>query len=181
MATINTINLIRTKTPGSPQLGAIESSLRKSGYVFLITFLSIGLLVGVLYVLFSAEEKNLLSRKEEYEVRVNSDKQAEGLFRSIKDRTKIVEKTMTSKRPWSQLLDETNAIVTPPVLTTIGVDDENKITLTVNAGSIDIILPIVNAMIAQSQANHFVNPQLISLQISKTGAVIASFSFSAAF
>ncbi len=181
MVTPNTINLIRTKTTGSPQLGAIESGFRRSGYVGLISFLCIGILVGVLYVLFSAEEQNLLSQKEEYVKRVNSDKQSEGFFRSIKDRTRIVENTMASKKPWSQLLDEVSAVVAPPVLSGITVDEQNKITITVNSGSIDSILSILNALIAQAQPNRFVNPQLTSFQISKTGDVTASFSFSAVF
>jgi len=179
MAVPNTINLIRSKTTYSPQLGALESSLRKSGYIGIILFLCIGLLVGILYVLFSTEEKNLLSQKEEYVKRVNSDKLAEGFFRSIKDRTRIVENAMMSKRPWSQLLDEVNAIVAPPVLSNISVDNEDKIIITVNTGSVDTILPIVNALIAKAQANRFISPQLIAFQITKTGNVIASFSFSA--
>jgi len=181
MATPNTINLIRTKTTNSPQLGAIESSLRRTGYVGLVLFLSIGLLVGALYLLFSTEEKNLLSQKADLVQRVNGYKQTEGFFSSIKDRTRIVENTMTSKRPWSQLLDETTAIVLPPVLSRITVDDQDKISITVNAGSIDMLLPIVNALIAQTKANRFVNPQLTSFQISKTGLVVATFSFVAVF
>jgi hypothetical protein len=177
----NTINLIRTKTTNSTQFDAIETSLRRSGYIFLIFVLCTGLLLGVLYVLFSSEEKNLLSQKSEYVARVNSDKNAEGIFRSIKDRTRIVESTMTSKKPWSQLLDDINAIETPPVLSRISVDNQNKIVMTVNADSINTLLPIVNALIARAQTNRFVNPQMTSFQISKTGDVIASFSFLAVF
>jgi hypothetical protein len=88
---------------------------------------------------------------------------------------------MTSKKPWAQLLDQINTFVVPPVLSSITVDDQNKIVLTVNAGSIDTILPIVNALIGLAQANHLISPQLVSIQISKTGNVIASFSFSAVF
>ena len=135
----------------------------------------------MLYVLFSTEEKNLLSQKEEYVKRVNSNKLVEGFFRSIKDRTRIVDNAMQSKRPWSQLLDEMNAIVAPPVLSSISVDSENKIVVTVITGTVDTILPIANALIVKAQANRFINPQLISLQITKTGNIIASFSFSAIF
>ena len=181
MSSPNTINLIRNKTTNSPQLGAIAASLRRSGYIGIIVFLSIGLLVGVLLVLFSQEEKNLSSKKDEYIKRVNSNKQAEGYFRSIKDRTRIVESTLTSIKPWTKLLDETTAVVPPPVLTNISVDEESKIVITVKTGTIDAILPVVNSLIAKAQANRFVNPQLSSFQIEKNGDIITTFSFTAVF
>jgi len=181
MTTQNTINLIRTKTTNSSQFDAIEASLRRSGFIFLIIVLCLGLLLGLLYILFSSEEKNLLTQKNRYVTQVSNDKDAEGYFRSIKDRTRIVTMAMTSKKPWSKLLDEVSAFVKPPNLSRIEVDGANMIILTVNADSVDDILPIANAIMAKAQANNFINPLLSSFQITKTGNVLATFSFSAVF
>jgi len=160
---------------------AIEASLRKSGYIGLIIFLSVGLLIGVLYLLFSAEVRNLESQREQYAHQIDGDKQIEGYFRSIQERTGIVSNTMSSKRPWAELLSELTSVVAPPVLADIAVDDSGKITITVNASSVDALVPIVNGLIAADQAKQFIDPQLISFQFAKSGSVVATFSFSAVF
>jgi flagellar basal body-associated protein FliL len=181
METPNTINLIRSKTISSPQHDAIAESLKKSGLIMIILFISIGLLVGVLNILFSTEEKNLLTQKEQYSTRIENDREIEGFFRSIKDRTHIVRLTIESKKPWSQLLDQVKTIAAPPELMNIAVDEHNIILLTISAESVDSIVPIANSLIAQAEASRLTQPQLVSLNISKTGKVTASFSFIAVF
>ena len=181
MATSNTINLIRTKTSNSPQLDTIEVSLRRSGFIGIILFLSAGLFIGVLYMLFSAEQQNLEAQRQVYDSRITKDQTIEGFFRSIKDRTRIVSSTMNNQRPWAKLLDEVAIFAPPNVLSDISVDNQNKIIVSVNTASLDAFLPVVDAMISEAQAKHLISPQLISFQISKSGSILASFSFTAVF
>jgi hypothetical protein len=181
MATVNTINLIRTKTGSSQQLDAIQASLRKTGYIGLTIFVCVGILIGVLYLLFSAEERNLTAQKKELITRLQRDAVREGYFRSIKDRTTIVSKTMSSKRPWAELLDKVNAVVAPPSLTRISVDEQNKVSITVSVPTVDLVLPVVNGLINETRNKHITKPQMTSLQFGKNGAITASFSFGAVF
>jgi hypothetical protein len=181
MATSNTINLIKTKTIATPEHEAITASLRRSGYIMLIILISLGLLTGVLYTLFSAEENNLINQKKEYMSRVESDREIEGFFRSIKERTRIVRLTIASKKPWSQLLTQVQSVVSPPILTNIAVDNKDTVIITVTSPSVDTILPIVNTLMNQAQGGRIRQPNLVSLQILKTGSVTALFSFIAMF
>lgn len=175
------INLIRTKTSGSPELGSIEQSLRRSGYIGLFAFLCMGVVVGVVYYFFYQENTTLTQTKTTLEMQVDAQKQKEGMYLAIQDRTGVIGSVLSGQRPWVKVLDRINTFVSPPELTSIAVDDQNKIILSITTSSLDSVMSVVNAVIAEAKANHFVNPQLLSLQIGNKGVVQVSIAFFALF
>ncbi|HUD18860.1 MAG TPA: hypothetical protein VMR81_00240 [Patescibacteria group bacterium] len=177
----SSINLIRTKTGTSPQLDAIETSLRRTGYVGVVGFLCVSLVCAVIYILFNQSKQNLQSSKRNLINEVTGDAKKEGLFVSIKNRTFIVGNAMQNQRPWADLLDRINIFVPAGSLTDIVVDDQDKISLSMNVSSFEALLQVVNAIITQTQSNHLVNPQLTSIQIQANGGILASVTFFAVF
>jgi hypothetical protein len=178
---LNNINLIRTKTSSSPQLEAIEGSLKKTGYFGLAIILSIGIVVGIVYIFLLQQKTYLDATKENFGREITKNIQKEGMYISIKDRTRIVKLVMANQKPWTQLLDRVATIVSPPALTDISVDDLGKITISIHVNSVDTILDTVNALITQANQNHIINPQLLSFQIAKTGSITATISFFVVF
>jgi len=178
---LNTINLIRTKTSSSPQFDAIEGSLRRTGYIGLAAFLCIGFIIAVVYVFLAGEKSRLETSQKDMTRQLTTNIQKEGMFLSIKDRTRIVKQVLANQKPWSQLLDQVSVFIAPPTLTNISVDDQSKITLSLSAGSVDTVLAVTNSIIAQAKDGRIINPQLTSFQISKTGNIAATISFLAVF
>lgn len=177
----NTINLIRTKTSSSPQMEAIEASLKKSSYIGLALFLGVSVILALLYGLFYFENGNLQKQKTQLIADINSQKSKEGLLLAIKDRTKTVEKAMATQKPWTETLDLVSTFATPPLLSTISVDEQNKVTLSVKADSLDDLLTMVNTIITHTKEDKIRNPQLLSFQVGKTGQVELTISFFALF
>jgi hypothetical protein len=177
----NTINLIRTKTSSSPQLDAIEASLRRTGYIGVVLFLCASCVIAMVYFLFYFEESSLQKEKADLTRRVNAAKNKEGLLLAIRDRTKTVEKAMANQKPWVKVLDLVETFAVPPNLGTITVDEQNKVVITLKAASLDEVLKMVNTIIASAKDNHLKDPQLISFQFGKGGIAELSVSFSAVF
>lgn len=179
--TQNTINLIRTKTSESPQLDAIEVSLRRTGYIAIIGFLCLSVITGSVYAFFSHELSKYKTEQSELITRINSLKTKEGYLLAIKDRTKTVEKAMSNQKPWGQMLDLVATFTAPPALVNIAVDEQNKIVLTLKTGSLEQILSIVDTISNHVNAGKIRSPQLISFQFGKSGDFEISLSFYAMF
>jgi len=176
------INLIRTKTSISPQYEAIELSLRKTGLIGIIAFLCASFLIGIVYLLINAEYTSLKSEKTTVLRELSQYAKSEVYYRAIKDRTKIVTAVMATQHPWSQLLDRvTNSIAGPPILTSITVDDQNRIVIMLTTETIESMLNAVNAVITQAQEKALTKPTLVSFQIDDKGKVQVSISFFSVF
>jgi hypothetical protein len=178
---LNTINLIRTKTSSSPQLDAIEASVRRSAYIAVAAFLCIGVTAAIVYYLFYFENLNLQKEKTQLIARINAEKNKEGFLIAIKDRTKIVQKVMENQKPWTKTLDLVATFAIPPTLASLSVDEQNKVVLGIKAGSLDQVLYMINTIIVHTKENRIRNPQLLSFQIGKKGEVELSISFFALF
>jgi hypothetical protein len=177
----NTINLIATKTGLSPQVELIEKSLQRASFIAIIVFLAAGAAVGGFYALYSAQMSSLETERTQLRSQINAAKNNEGLLVSIKDRTRIVEKAMSSQKPWGKMLDLLGTVAVPPTLATVSVDDENLIDITIQGATIDEIVSPINVLIAYAQEGKIKNPKLTSIQFGKSGQVNISLTFSAVF
>lgn len=175
------INLIRTRSDSSPEIEAIETSVRKASIAALITFLCVAVITGSVYLLYFYKESSEESRKAELITRVNALKNKEAYLQAIKARTKTVEKVMGNQKPWVQMLDLVSTFSKPPALTSITVDEQDRIGLTVRATSLEEVLAIVRTIQEYVEVNKIKNPQLVSFQISKDESYELSLSFFAIF
>lgn len=179
--TSNSINLVSTKTNLSPQVTAIEASLRKASQAGLVLLLVFGLTIGAVYY-YSVRERTVLENtRRDLRSQINAAKNKEGLLTSIKDRTKIVERAMSTQRPWAQMLDLVGTIAQPPFLTAVSVDDQGEIEVTLQGASIDDIVKPVETFIAYTREGKLISPRLTSIQLDQKGKVIVSVSFGIIF
>ena len=181
MAPVTGINLIRTKTSISPQLTAIEQSLRRSAYIAIGVFLCAGIVVAVVYVLFSQERTDLQNRQQSLIQQVSGNAQREAIYVAIKSRVRIVGSAIQNQRPWSTLLDRVQSFVNPAELTDINVDDQGRISISIKTNSLESLGNVAQALIGEAKANQAVNPQLSSFSIGSSGTVQSTFSFLAVF
>ncbi len=162
-------------------MNSLESSLRRSGYVGLVGFIGIAVILAVIYILLYFQNQNLQQEKAQLLDRINAQKTKEGLILAIKDRTKIVEKARANQKPWTEVLDLVTTLASPPALSSITVDEQNKVVISVQAGSLDEVNSMVNAIILQDKEKRLRSPQLVSLQFGKKGEIDLAFSFYALF
>lgn len=177
----HTINLIHTQANTSPEIDAIEASVRKTAIFALIGFICVAVITASVYGLYFYQQSREEQEKTQLLTRVNSLKNKEAYLLAIKDRTKTVEKVLGNQKPWIQMLDLVNSFVTPPSLSSITVDEQDKIALIIKTESMEDILRIVEAMKVNAVANKIKNPQLVSFQILKTGSFEIAIAFYAIF
>ncbi len=177
----HTINLIRNKSAASPQTEAIEASIKKASTVTLSIFVGVSVILASVYFLFYYQLNGQEEQKRDLITRVNSLKNKEAYLLAIKARTKTVEKVMANQKPWVEMLDLVYTFAAPPSLSSISVDEQNKILLTIRTQTLEEILRIVQAIASNVEANKIKNPQLVSFQLVKNGFFEISVSFFAVF
>jgi len=177
----NSINLVSTKTDLSPGVELIIKSLRRACTIAMILFLFAGVVAGTVYYYYYSLRSSLEARRDVLRNQISLAKNKEGLLISIKERTQIVQKVMKSQRPLAEILKLLGTIAAPPILTSVSVAETSKIEFTIEANSIDDILPAVEGLIAYSRAGKVHAPEIQSLQIGKDGEVTISIAFNAVF
>ncbi len=177
----HSINLIRTKTNISPENKAVEQSVRKNSIIFLVIFVLLSFVVGTIYLYYSNKINIATAQKRELSNRVNALKNKEAYLLAIKDRTKTVKKAMENQKPWIQMLNLVNTFTFPPALTSISVDEQDKILLSINCPNLEDVLRIVDVLIVNVQDAKIKNPQLVSFRLTKTGTYGITISFFAIF
>ncbi len=140
-----------------------------------------GVLVGSLYFYYSSQLVSLEASRTQLRNEINAAKNNEGLLASIKDRTGIVERAMKSQRPLAEMLNLLGTVAVPPSLTSVSVDEDSKIEITIQANSVDELLPPIETLIAYAEEGRVQSPELQSVQFGKNGLVTVSIAFNAIF
>lgn len=180
-ASSNTINLISTKTGLSPQIERVAGSLRRAASIAMMIFILSGVTIGSVYYYYYSRRNSLTLDRDQLRNQISAAKNKEGLLVSIKDRTRIVEKVMKSQRPLGEILDLLGRIAVPPLLTNVSIDESSKIEATIQANTLDEIVPPIEAVIAYAQDGKVKAPELRSVQIGKNGIVTMVLAFNAIF
>jgi hypothetical protein len=180
-ASANTINLLSSKAGLSPQIELIQRSIKRISSISVVVFLLAAVSVGGLYYYYTTQQRTLEAERDSLRNQIRAASINEGLLISIKDRTRIVERAMTSQRPWGDMLDLLGTIATPPALSSISVEEDNKIKITIQSASINEIAQPVEQLIAYAKEGKIRNPELTSVQFEKDGLVSVSIAFVAVF
>lgn len=177
----NTINLIHTKTGLSPQVELIDKSLKNASMIAIISFLLAGFASGALYYYYASNRSSLEVIRDQLRSQIHSVKNNEGFLMAIKERTNIVQKAINSQRPLAQTLKLLSLVAVPPILAGVSIDEESMINITLQADSIDEILPPIESLIAYSRKGMVKIPTLRSVEFDKNGVVTIMVSFNAVF
>lgn len=181
MPASNTINLLSTKAGLSPQTELIQRSIKRISSISVVVFLLSAISIGGLYYYYTTQQRTLEAERDNLRNQIRAASINEGLLTSIKDRTRIVERAMVSQRPWGEMLDLLGTIATPPALSSITVEDDNKIKITIQSNSIGDIAQPVEQLIAYAKEGKIRSPELTSVQFEKDGVVSVSIAFMAVF
>lgn len=171
------INLLKSRSSLSPQLQAIQEQIRWLGFGSIIFVIVACIVVGVTYVILLQQRQALDARRQQVLSAIANESLKEGLYFSLKQRLPVADKALATQRPWGPLFEAITTIAVPPQLSSVTVDDQNVVVLTIRATSIDETANAVNAVVGLVQERKVRNPQLVGLQLMKDGAVQLSLSF----
>ncbi len=171
------INLLKTKTSLTPELITLMEKLRVGSFVAIGVVLVVGFLIAMSPLFLTGERNSLLEAKKQLVAAIAADARKEGLFLSVKDRIPVVDRAIQSEKPWGQILDMVGSIILPPKLLSLAVDDHYVVFLNVKAGSVEEIAGWINSIIDLVSQKRIRSPQLVSLQLTKEGSMLVSFSF----
>ncbi len=171
------INLVKTKTSLTPELVAFMGQLRLASFVGIGGVLVVGFLIGVSFLFLTNERNSLAETKKQLLVAIAADAKKEGLFISLKDRVPVVDRAIQNEKPWGQILDMVGNVILPPKLVSLAVDDHQVVSLSVKAGSVEEVAGWINSIIDLVAKKRVRSSQLVSLQLTKEGSMLVSFSF----
>lgn len=171
------INLLKSRSSLSPQILAIQEQLRwvGAGSILLVIILALG--IGVTYLIFLQQRQALETRRKQVLSAIANESVKEGLYFSVRQRLPVVEKALGMQQPWGSLLDDINTIARPPDLSSVVVDEQNIVVLSIKATSVEQTADMVNAVVRLVQERRIKNPQLLGLQLSKEGNVQINLSY----
>ncbi len=173
----DTINLLHTKTSGSPQLVALEGQLLTIAYWVTGSVLGICLILLAVSLYFKREESILTSQKENFIARVSRQKQTEGLLLAIKQRVTVADRVAQTQKPWVRTLDIVTEIADPTQLGGVAVDEAGKVQLHVSSPTFTGIAPVIAVLAREKAKGTIREAQLSGLQINDKGGIEIGVSF----
>lgn len=171
------INLIKTKTVGPFPLLALEERLRRVSWVVLLCLLVVGLIIGGSYVWVRQRYRSLEEEKVNLVRQINAGAIKEGILFSIKDRVELLTKVLAVVRPWGKLFPMLERIAPLPALSTVGVDEQGRVSLFLELASIDEAVSAVRSATQLVEEKLLRSPQLTSLSLGENGTVQVGLSF----
>ncbi len=171
------INLIKTKTSLTPEIIALMGQLRVVSFVGIGVILVVGFLIGISFLFLTNEQRSLAETKKQLLTVIAADAKKESLFFSLKDRIPVVDRAIQNEKPWGQILDMVGNVILPPKLISLAVDDHQVVFFNGKAGSVEEVAGWTSSIIDLVAKRRVRSPQLVSLQLTKEGSMLVSFSF----
>lgn len=181
MEPVKSINLIRTKTTTSPQVEMVTTLFRKLSLWALALLIVSGVLVSGIFFYLQNREQQLVNTQRQLSQSIAQSTTKEGLLVALKHRAALTNKILGVQQPVGKVFDTLSTFVSPGQMTSISIDDHNKVLLGIHAQSITDVISVVDSLIKQMTANHARAPQLVSLSLGRIGDVDVTLSFIAVF
>ncbi|MFZ5845381.1 MAG: hypothetical protein ACOY0S_02830, partial [Patescibacteria group bacterium] len=137
MAQSGNINLLKPETGPTTLLALSAEKWRLVSYLGLFLVVVVGLVAAGVYFLFKTQKEALEDSRMQAVRRINAQKDKEGFLLTLHERLSLIEKALASQRPWAQALETAGQIALPPKLASISVDDDSRVTLTIEAESLE--------------------------------------------
>ena len=177
MSPVETINLIRTKTATSPQLDMVTALLRTLSLWALSVLMVSGIIVSGIFYYLRGREQELTNVKQQISATITQNTTKEGLLLTLKQRVSLTGKVLGVQHPVGKVFDMLATFISPGQMSSVSVDDHNKVILTVRAQSIADVVSIADTLVNQAAAKTVRAPQLVSLSLGHTGGVDVTLSF----
>ena len=181
MAPVTTINLIRTKTATSPQLDMVTAQLRKFSLWALVALILSGSIVSAIFYYLRVRSGQLTNAKQQLSQTISQNMTKEGLVVAFKQRVALTNKILGVQKPVGKVFDTLSTFVSVGQVSSVSLDDQNNVVLTIRAQSITDVVSIVDALMSQAATKTVRAPQLVSLALGRSGGVEVTLSFIAVF
>lgn len=165
------INLLRTQSVLTPEQLLILSKLRLASFIISGLFLGIGIFVGISYVAARTQLNNLENQRITIARQISQQAKKQVLLLNLQDRLPVIGKVMDAQYPWDRVIADLSLLALPPNLKTIAITQNNAITMTVQAKSLEEVSQMVRTSIQLSVDKKIRTPQISSIQISQQGTI----------
>lgn len=175
------INLIQTKSATSAQTEIVATVLRRISLWTLATLIVGGVAVSGIFYYVRAREEQLAQTKLQLTRTITQNATKEGLLASVKQRAGQITKILAVQKPVSTVFDVLVPFVSPGQISSVSLDETNKVSLMIHTQSITEAVSITDALVRETILNTVRSPQLISLVLGKDGGIDIGVSFIAVF
>jgi hypothetical protein len=163
------INLLKPIYSQAETINPIQSEIKRfSFWGFMIT-VCLAVIILIVNLVISGTLSVLESSKTSLTNDLNRQKNKESMFLVMKSRIGIVDKALESGKPMAKMLVKALEIGQPPKLGSVNQDDQDRINLILNIGSVEEAVSMVATLVNQYNQKLNKNPQIDSFSISKTG------------
>ena len=181
MASNSDINLLAVKTNKIINLSGIEKEFKRVSYFLLILLIFTGIGTAIFFTIAKNQQQSLLREKESLISIIKNDLIKEGLYLSVKERVAVAGNVTKILKPWDKAIEYALDLASPPDLSSISLDENQLITLQINAGSIDTALEIINSLSKMFSDKKIINPRLVSLSLGGDEKVALSVAYTVRF
>ena len=178
---MNTINLIRTKTTMSPQVGMVTALLQKLSLWALAVLIVSGIIVSGVFYALRIRQQQMVNTQQQLSQAIAQSTTKEGLLFAMKQRMALMNKILGVQQPVGKVFDTLSTFTTAGQITAVSLGDHNKVSLMIHAQAIADVVSITDALVGQTAVNHAREPQLVSFTLGQDGGVDVGLSFIAVF
>lgn len=171
------INFLKVRSTASGTLSRIERMLTVYTWWALGGLLTVGVIIGSIYLFVITRQKNLESRKGALLVAIREQTVKEGYLVSVKQRSQVAGKALSAAKPYGKLFPLLLTIAPENYFINLSVDEAGKSTVSLEVPSVDEAVMTVSNILLQVKEKQLRNPQMLSFYLKETGMVLLSFSF----
>jgi hypothetical protein len=171
------INLLKPIfSENNDTLSPVMTEIRKYSILGLIGSVGIGIIVLAAYLVLMTMRQSLVDINTGLIKQLDLQKGKESQYVVVKSRIDVVSGALASSKPMSRIITYATDVAQPPKLTNISEDDTNRITINMNAGSIDESMNMAATLVNHLDQHQIRDPLINSYTMNSTGINII-FSF----
>lgn len=173
----DTINLLRVKTGFSPKLTAIGRELRLASVIVASLVAILGMLTSIGYIILRKNFNEHQTIKKQMESDIVSYTKTEGLYISVQDRIRAIDKIVASSYPWGEALTTIVGFGDPDQLSTFTLDESENVALRMDTATFDDARGVIEKIITHMQEKVITSPKLATFQLDQDGKIHMALSF----
>lgn len=177
MSVQSSINLIQTKTGASPQVALVESYLARIRLYALVALSVTGLLSGGIFYYVQSRVTSLNETKSTLTRQIAAQAAKESLLIAIQGRVKVASAIVESQKDWAKLFSSIQTVTGKTQVSSLTLTDQNKVTIAMDAESLDDVLALVRAITQEAEAKRIKTPELTSFILSRDSGYQVSVTF----
>lgn len=171
------INLIASKTDGTPSLLVLARNLQKIGLAATVGSIVLGLFFSVGLIILNMRITSLTSEKTVLLERIQSDSKKEGLITIVKKQSGVADKVLATVKPWGGVIAQITDIVPLSIFSSLSVSDKQELSLIISAPTIGDALDVVERINTYVKDKTVKSPMLESLEMGVDGNVKMSLTY----